>query len=48
MEQKNTVLMDTPVLYDDQNTFRGVMKRLFKEGKLAGVSQFSLQFRVLV
>ncbi len=38
MEQKNTALMDAPVLYDEQNTFRGVMKRLFRENKLAIVS----------
>ena len=36
MEKKN--IMDAPVLYDEQNTFRGVMKRLFRENKLAILS----------
>ena len=35
--EKNTA-MDTPVLYDEQNTFRGVMRRLFRENKLAILS----------
>lgn len=36
MEKNN--IMDAPVLYDEQNTFRGVMKRLFRENKLAILS----------
>ncbi|MBR4019458.1 MAG: ABC transporter permease, partial [Clostridia bacterium] len=35
--EKN-IAMDTPVLYDEQNTFRGVMRRLFRENKLAILS----------
>ena len=35
--EKNTA-MDTPVFYDEQNTFRGVMRRLFRENKLAILS----------
>ena len=36
MEKNN--IMDAPVLYDEQNTFRGVMRRLFRENKLAILS----------
>ena len=35
--EKNTP-MEPSVLYDEQNTFRGVVKRLFRENKLAIVS----------
>ncbi|MBR2329307.1 MAG: ABC transporter permease, partial [Clostridia bacterium] len=35
--EKNTV-MEPSVLYDEQNTFRGVMRRLFRENKLAILS----------
>ena len=35
--EKNTV-MDAPVIYDEQNSFRGVMRRLFRENKLAILS----------
>ncbi len=35
--EKNTA-MEPSVLYDEQNTFRGVMRRLFRENKLAILS----------
>ena len=35
--EKNTA-MGPSVLYDEQNTFRGVVRRLFRENKLAIVS----------
>lgn len=38
MENKKNAVMDTPVLYDEQNTFKGVMSRLFRENKLAVIS----------
>lgn len=46
-EAKKNTTMNTPVLYDEQNTFRGVSKRLFRENKIAVVSLIVIMIFVL-
>ncbi len=47
MEKNNAYPMDSALLYDEQNSFRGVVRRLFKENKLAIVSLVIIMLFVL-
>lgn len=47
MEKNNAYPMDNALLYDEQNSFRGVVRRLFKENKLAIVSLVIIMLFVL-